>query len=127
MISSTKEVDDEVFKNVVQRLARICFPEGILSQLGEQILEQHMREENAPAANIRKITTLFQSEMVQRISAMVAEHLDTPAKVTSTSTVQATITASARAHSESLGGNIIDHVTASLLRLKERAPDNSAE
>ncbi|KNG49213.1 vanillyl alcohol oxidase [Stemphylium lycopersici] len=96
VISSTKEVDEEVFKNAVQGLARICFPEGILDRLGEQ-----------------------------RISAMVAEHLDTPAKVTST--VQATITASARAHTESLGGNILDDVAASILRLKERAPDNSTE
>ncbi|KAF2832578.1 hypothetical protein CC86DRAFT_377725 [Ophiobolus disseminans] len=54
VISSTTSLDDHIFKNAVQGLVKICFPQGVLEKLGVDVLECHMEEENAPKANIKK-------------------------------------------------------------------------
>ncbi|KAI4653107.1 uncharacterized protein J4E79_008620 [Alternaria viburni] len=125
VISSATDLGNDLFKNAVQGLVRICFPEGILDQLGPQVLEQHMREEKAPEQNIERMGDLFRSEMAQRVASMIAGHLDTAAKVDS---VLGTILfASARAHGDNLGEDILGYVTDSLLKLKVKASERSTE
>jgi hypothetical protein len=125
MISSATDLSNDVFKNAVQGLVKIYFPEGILEQLGVQVLEQHMHQEKAPEENIQRMSEIFRSEMAHRATWMLSEYLDTPAKVESA--MRATIAASARLHGDALGDDILSHVTSSLLRLKERALGNSTE
>ena len=126
VISAATDLADDLFKNAVQGLVRICFPDGILDQLGLHVLEQHMREENAPIDNIQRMSEIFKSEMIQRLTSMLAEHLDTPPKVDLA--VHATVAASARLHGEQkLGEDILSHVSATLLQLKARAPEDSTE
>jgi hypothetical protein len=88
-----------VFKNAVQGLVKICFPQGVLEEIGIDVLERHMREEKAPEENIRKMVDVFRGEMVHRISSMLAVYLDTPEKV------QVGIDA-VKAASEALHGNV---------------------
>ncbi|RYO45057.1 hypothetical protein AA0113_g10581 [Alternaria arborescens] len=125
VISSAKDLNNELFKNAVQGLVRICFPEGVLDQLGSQILEQHMREEMAPENNIRKMAEIFRTEMTQRVASLLAEHLDTVTKVETM--VQATIVASVKLHGSDLGGDILGHMIASLLQLKAKASENPTD
>jgi len=125
VISSATDLGNEVFKNAVQGLVRICFPAGILDQLGLQILGQHMREEKAPEGNILRMEEVFQSEMEQRIASMLAEHLDTAAKINLV--LKTILSTSARAHGGDIGDDILGHVTASLLELKAKAFEHSTE
>ncbi|CAA9962237.1 hypothetical protein PTMSG1_05613 [Pyrenophora teres f. maculata] len=126
VISAASNLSEDLFNNAVQGLVQICFPDGILDHLGLQVLEQHMREEKAPTANIQRMTEVFQSEMVQRLISMLAEHLDTPAKIGLA--VHAIVAATARLHGErKLGEDILGHVSTSFLQLKDRAPRDSTE
>lgn len=126
VISSATDLSNDLFKNAVHGLVRICFPEGILGQLGLRVLEQHMLEENAPTDNVRRMRGIFESEMIRRVTSILAEHLDTLAKVDSA--VCAIVAGSAQLHGEQgLGEDILGHVSASLLRLKARAPEHSTE
>ncbi|KAH6866496.1 hypothetical protein BKA58DRAFT_460211, partial [Alternaria rosae] len=125
VISSATDLGNDVFKNAVQGLVRMCFPEGILDQLGPQALEQHMREEHAPEKNIRRMSEIFGNEMTKRMVSMIAENLDTAAKVDAV--LKAMLSTSARAHGDKLGEDIVDYVTARLLRMKAKAPKRSTE
>jgi hypothetical protein len=99
VISTTTNLQDDVFKNAVQGLVKICFPQGVLEEIGIDVLERHMREEKAPEENIRKMVDVFRGEMVHRISSILAVYLDTPEKV------QVGIDA-VKAASEALHGNV---------------------
>ncbi|KAE8871680.1 hypothetical protein PTNB73_03139 [Pyrenophora teres f. teres] len=126
VISSVTNLSNDLFNNAVQGLVKICFPDGILDQLGLQVLEQHMREEKAPTANIQRMTEVFQSEMIQRLTSMLAEYLDTPAKVELA--VHATVATTARLHGEpKLGEDIFSHISTSLLHPKARTLGDSTE
>jgi len=124
-ISSATDLSNDLFRNAVQGLVAICFPDDILDQLGPRVLEQHMREEKAPEDNIRKMSDIFRIEMIQRMASMVAGHLDTAAEVDSV--LETMMTASARARGDGIGEDILGHVTANLLQLKARAPEHSTE
>ncbi|KAI4944676.1 hypothetical protein J4E91_008681 [Alternaria rosae] len=123
VISSATDLGNDLFKNAVQGLVRICFPEGILDQLGPQVLEQHMREEKVPEQNIEMMSEIFRAEMEQRMASMLAEHLDTAAKVDSVLKIM--LSASAKAHGNNLGDDILGYVIASLLKLKAKASEHS--
>ena len=125
VISSATDLGNDLFKNAVQGLVRICFPEGILDQLGPQVLEQHMREEKAPEQNIQRMSEIFQAEMEQRMASMLAERLNTAAKVDSA--VRTILSASARAHGDNLGKNILGYVTAGLINLSAKASGHSTQ
>ncbi|KAI4915434.1 uncharacterized protein J4E92_009388 [Alternaria infectoria] len=125
VISSATDLRNGLFKNAVQGLVRICFPNDILNQLGSDVLEQHMREENAPEENIRRMTEMFRAEMTQRMVSMLADNLDTAAKVDSV--LKAMLTASAKAHGDDLGEDILGYVTASLLQMQALAPKHSTQ
>jgi hypothetical protein len=120
VISSTKDLDNEVFRKAVQGLVKICFPSGVLEELGIDVLKQHMQEENAPAENIAKMTEVFRSEMIQRVAYMLAAYLDTPAKVGAG--VRSVIEASAEMHSQ-LRDDLRNVVKASLDHQQSIADD----
>lgn len=125
VISSITDLGNDVFKTAVQGLVRMWFPEGILDQLGPQVLEQHMREEQAPEKNIRRMSEIFGNEMTKRMVSMIAENLDTAAKVDAV--LKAILSTSTRAHGDKLGEDIVDYVTARLLRMEAKAPKRSTE
>jgi hypothetical protein len=77
VLCSTND-DDEVFRDAVQGLVKICFPKGVIQELGINILEQHMREGHAPEENISHMRGVFNVEMVHRLAWLLAEHLTTP-------------------------------------------------
>lgn len=123
VIASSTDRGNDVFKKAVQSLVKICFPQGVLDQLGVQVLEQHMREERAPQENIERMHEVFGAEMIHRVTWMLAEYLDTPAKVETG--VQAVVAASASLHGDRLGHDILGDVTASLSRLREHGHTDS--
>lgn len=125
VISSSTDLHNDVFKRAIQGLVKICFPEGVLEELGIQVLEEHMRHENAPKENIIKMTEIFRSEMVHRVVWMLAEYLDTPAKVDAT--VSSIMAASARLHGGKVGDDVLGYVMSSLNDLRSRVPSNSTE
>ncbi|KAH8726211.1 hypothetical protein GQ44DRAFT_825951 [Phaeosphaeriaceae sp. PMI808] len=96
VISSTNQLSEDVFTHAVQGLVKICFPQGILEELGVDLLQQHMRKEKAPKDNIKRMTKVFRYEMVRRVAWMLAEYLDTPIKVKSG--IKFVIAASAQLH-----------------------------
>jgi len=81
VISSTTALHNHVFEKAVQGLVKICFPQQILHELGLDVLQRHMREENAPEANVQKMIQVYKAEMIRRVTWMLAEYLDTPDKV----------------------------------------------
>jgi hypothetical protein len=72
-----------------------------------------MLQEKAPEENIQRMAEMLRTEMAQRVTWMLAEYLDTPAKVKSA--MQATPAASASLHGEAIGDDVLGDVTNSLL------------
>lgn len=114
-----------MFKKAVQGLVKICFPQDVLEKIGIEVVTQHMRNESAPEHNIEKMTEIFRSEMSHRVNWMLAEYLDTPAKVEAS--VKAVIAASASLHGAKIGDDILGHIIASLQSLRENIPHSSTE
>lgn len=71
---------DDMFKEAVQGLIKICFPAGVLDQLSLDIIESQMQEQGATDARILKMRELVQLEMVHKLAWLLAEQLDTPEK-----------------------------------------------
>ncbi|EMD85081.1 hypothetical protein COCHEDRAFT_1188718 [Bipolaris maydis C5] len=78
VLSAANCLNNDLFRDAVKGLVRICFPDGILKQLGQHVIEQHMREERAKPANIQRTMEAFQPEMIRRLIGMLAEYFDTP-------------------------------------------------
>ena len=125
VLSTTADVSSNVFKKAVQGLVKICFPQDVLEEIGIEVVTQHMRNEGAPERNIAKMTEIFRSEMFHRVNWMLAEYLDTPAKVEAS--VKAVIAASASLHGAKIGDDILGHIIASLQGLREEMPYLSTE
>jgi hypothetical protein len=109
VISSTTNLDDGIFKDAVQGLVKICFPLGIMEQLGTDMIRQHMAEEDAPAENVARMTELFRPELVHRMAGMLAGYLDTSAKVKAC--IQSISTATSRLHAEVMDDDLEDIAT----------------
>ncbi|KAF1846032.1 uncharacterized protein K460DRAFT_119179 [Cucurbitaria berberidis CBS 394.84] len=123
VISSSTDLNDDVFKKAVQGLVKICFPQGVLEELGIDVVYQHMQEENASEENIARMKDIFRSEMMHRITWMLAEYMDSPARVEAG--VQSMIAASAKLHGDKLGNDVLGDIITSLHRLREHVPDDS--
>lgn len=123
VLSTTTNLDTNVFKKAVQGLIKICFPQNVLEELGIEVITQHMRNEHAPEQNIDKMAQIFRSEMIHRVTWMLAEHLDSPIKVESS--VKAIMAASASLHGASIGEDVLSDIIASLSKLKESIPNES--
>ncbi|KAL6709792.1 hypothetical protein ACN47E_001221 [Coniothyrium glycines] len=115
VISSSTDLGNDVFKRAVQGLVKICFPEGVLEELGLSVVEQHMREDNAPQANIDKMIAVFRSEMIHRLIWMLAQHLDSTSKIESG--VKATVAACAKLHGDDIGKDVLGDVIRSLQKI----------
>lgn len=125
VISTTSDVNTDVFKKAVQSLVKICFPQDVLQEIGIEVVTQHMRSEDAPEENITKMKEIFRSEMIHRVTWMLAEYLDTPAKVEAS--VKAIMAASASLHGVKIGEDVLGDVAMSLDALRENLPGNSTE
>ena len=84
VISSATNLDDEIFRDAIRGLVCICFPDGILEQLGQRVVEDHMREHNADAANIQRMSEVFQSELIRHLAYLLGTYFDTSDQVIST-------------------------------------------
>lgn len=125
VISTTTDTNTDVFKKAIQGLVKFCFPQNILEEIGIEVVTQHMRNEHAPEQNIIKMTEIFRSEMVHRLTWMLAEYLDTPVKVEASAKV--IMAASASLHGEKIGEDVLGHVITSLHKLREKIFDKSTE
>jgi hypothetical protein len=125
VVSQSTDIHTEMFKRAVQGLVKICFPQNVLNELGVDVVQQHMREQNAPKQNIEKMREIFRSEMVHRLVWMLVEYLDDSSKVEAA--VKAVTAASAVIHGDKFGPDILGSVINSLQRLRERVPDNSTK
>jgi hypothetical protein len=84
-----------------------------------------MRSEKASALNIGKMKEIFRVEMSRQLVWMLAAHLNTP--FTLEAGVQSLITASTRLHGDGVGPDVLGGVISSLLKLRERLPDDSTK
>ncbi|KAF1358002.1 hypothetical protein EJ07DRAFT_180179 [Lizonia empirigonia] len=112
VISTATNIATDVFKKAVQGLVKICFPQDVLEEIGIEVVTQHMRNEGAPEENILKMTDIFRSEMIHRVTWMLAEYLDTPPKVEAS--VKSIVAASASLHGAKIGEDVLGHVLQSL-------------
>jgi hypothetical protein len=68
-----------------------------------------MRQEKTPEENIHRMCEIFRAEMAQRVAWMLAQYVDTPAKVVAA--VRDTVVACARLHGETVGEDVLGDVT----------------
>lgn len=115
-ISSTADLDHDLFKKAVQGLVKICFPQSVLEELGIDVVTQHMQEEHAPRQNVNKMKEVFRTEMIHRIAWMLAEYLDTPSKVKTG--IHSTIAASRHLHGNKWTGNFLEDMMAKFKELQ---------
>lgn len=84
-----------------------------------------MRQENAPKENIERMIDVFRAEMIYRTTWMLAEYLDTPARIEAA--LQSVLAASARVHGDKLGRDVLGNVTTSFNRLRGRLHEDSTQ
>jgi hypothetical protein len=125
VVSQSTDIHTKMFKRAVQGLVKICFPQNVLNELGVDVVQQHMHEQNAPKQNIEKMREIFRSEMVHRLVWMLVEYLDDSSKVEAV--VRSVTAASTVIHGDKFGPYILGSVITSLQRLRERVPDNSTK
>jgi hypothetical protein len=94
----------------VSGLVKICFPHGLIEQLGIDMVQKHMKEQKAPAENIAKMMEAFRPETMHRIIGMLAEYLDSPSKVRDC--IQSIIAASSSLHVEVRADQFEDILTS---------------
>lgn len=127
VISTATDLDNDVFKKAVQGLVKICFQQGILEELGIDIVTQHMKEENASKDNIEKMSDIFRAEMIYRITFMLAEYLDTAGKIERG--IQSVIAASASLHHVDASEGLLGRITKTLStrKTKTSGSDSSSD
>ncbi|KAJ4309613.1 hypothetical protein N0V94_008845 [Neodidymelliopsis sp. IMI 364377] len=118
VISTTTDVNTDLFKKAVPGLVKICFPQNILEEIGIDIVTQHMHSEGASERNITQMKDIFRSEMIHRVIWMLADYLDTPLKIEAS--VKAVIAASAGLHGDKIGEDVLGDIIKSLKMLKEQ-------
>ncbi|KAH6612727.1 hypothetical protein C7974DRAFT_84404 [Boeremia exigua] len=123
VLSTTTNLNADVFKKAVQGLVKICFPQNVLDELGIEVVTQHMRDQDAPEQNIVKMADIFRAEMIHRVTWMLAEYLDSAGRVESS--VKAIMAASASLHGAKIGEDVLSGVTESLSKLREHMSSGS--
>jgi hypothetical protein len=71
---------DDLLTDAVKGLVNICFPGGLLEDLGVDVVQRHMEEAGALPESIERTRDAFRTEMVQRVAWLLAPYLDTPQK-----------------------------------------------
>jgi hypothetical protein len=123
VISTTTDVNTDLFKKAVQGLVKICFPQDILEEIGIDVVTRHMHSEKACEQNIAKMKDLFRSEIIHRVTWMLAEYLDAPSKVEAS--VKAIMAASASLHGDKIGEDVLGDITKSLCKLRKQFSGDS--
>jgi hypothetical protein len=91
----------------------ICFPQGVLEEMGVDVVKQHMLENKAPEESISRVTETYGMEMVRCITQMLANYLDTPVKIKSA--IKSIIEASSNLHI-GVEDDVLDNIATSLSR-----------
>jgi hypothetical protein len=117
--------DDDVFRDAVQGLVKICFPKGVIQELGINVLDQHMREGHAPEENISHMRDVFNAEMVHRLAWLLAEHLTTP-QLTEVG-ISSVVAATNRLQGQKFDREVLDDVIFAFQRLRNKLGANDTE
>jgi hypothetical protein len=123
VLRSEDPVNDGIWKGAVQGLVKMCFPEGILDDLGMKVVAQHMKEEEASEENITRMTEAFRSEMVHRVSWMLANYLDTPEKAERG--IASVVLATNRLHGSKLDVAAVDQIIHAFQTLRKEMVEDS--
>ncbi|KAF2652066.1 hypothetical protein K491DRAFT_760620 [Lophiostoma macrostomum CBS 122681] len=123
ILCSEDHVSDDIRKEAVQGLVRICFPEDILDELGINVVTQHMHEEGATDDKISRMREAFRYEMVHRVSWMFANYLDTTDKVERG--IASAVAATNRMHGNKLDGAVLDDIIKAFQALKSYLEEDS--
>jgi hypothetical protein len=84
-----------------------------LEEIGVDVANQHMLENKAPEGSISRMTETYGMEMVRCITQMLANYLDTPAKIKSA--IKSIIEASSNLHID-VEDDVLDKIATSLSR-----------
>ncbi|KAF2109107.1 hypothetical protein BDV96DRAFT_605180 [Lophiotrema nucula] len=109
---------DELLKEAVQGLVKICFPNSFLKELGINVVEAHMREAGASDAAIAKMNNVFESEMIHRLAWMLAEYLDTPRKIEKG--ISTLASASNRLQGNKIDHRVLDQIISGFTQLRDK-------
>ena len=124
VLCSTND-DDEIFRDAVQGLVNICFPKGVIQELGIDVLDQHMREGHAPEKNISHMRDVFNAEMVHRLAWLLVEHLTTP-QLTEIG-ISSAITATNRLQGQNFDREVLDDVIFTFQQLRNKLVADDTE
>ncbi|KAJ8108005.1 hypothetical protein OPT61_g8476 [Boeremia exigua] len=122
VISSASYVNPDVFKKAVQGLVKICFPQHVLDEIGIEVVTQHMRNEGAPEHNIAHMTKIFQSEMIQRVTSMLATYVDTQAGA---NPLTKAVMAASNIHRAEVDEDVLNDITENPIKLREQVLSGS--
>ncbi|KAJ4300978.1 hypothetical protein N0V90_003067 [Kalmusia sp. IMI 367209] len=98
VLSSSADLDEGVLRDAVQGLIKICFPDGVLDELGVDIVEAHMQEQRATQDNIDRMRSMFHDSMIDHVAQMLARYLNTPER--RNIAINAVVHAAQRLHGE---------------------------
>ena len=107
-----------MMKEAMQGLVQICFPSGVLDELGIDIIKGHMREEGASSERIAQAQELYEHEMVHRLSWMLAEYVNTSEKAEIA--LASLIAANHRLHGSKFDYEVLSDITAGFERLRDQ-------
>ncbi|KAF2015973.1 hypothetical protein BU24DRAFT_480705 [Aaosphaeria arxii CBS 175.79] len=99
-VISSPHTSDDLLREAIQGLIVTCFPDGILKELGIDVVQKHMREQAAPEENIRRVQAIFDQEMIYQIARMMAPLLGNEDRLRAG--IDSVIAASYKLHSETL-------------------------
>ncbi|KAF2794952.1 hypothetical protein K505DRAFT_374267 [Melanomma pulvis-pyrius CBS 109.77] len=117
--------DEDVFRDAVQGLVKICFPQGVLQEIGVNVVEQHMREGHASRENISHMRDVFSAEMVHRLAWMLAEHLDSAQNVEVG--ISSIIVAVNRLHGHNLDREVLGDIISAFQQLQDTLSKENTE
>jgi len=81
VLSSNAALGDEVLQEAVEGLARMCFPDGILQELGVDVVTADMEQNDASEQSIEKMKVTFETCLLNRLITLIAPFLNTPSKL----------------------------------------------
>jgi hypothetical protein len=116
---------DGIFKEAIQGLVKICFPDNFLDELGVDVVEQHMRESNASEEKIKRMKEVFDAEMIHRCGWMLAKYLDSPGKMETG--ISSIIAATNRLHEKKPDREVLDDMIGAFQRLRDALPSDNSD
>ncbi|KAF2810097.1 uncharacterized protein BDZ99DRAFT_520189 [Mytilinidion resinicola] len=111
-----EHLQDDMFKEAVQGLLKICFPSGVLDEIGVDVIESQMLDRGATLDQTKAMREVAQEEVVHRLSWLLAEQLDTPHKAPIA--IRTIVTRSLRIHGTELDQGMFDDLVADFGNLR---------